>query len=55
MKNEHEMLVQNHKWKRPLERLDVDRIILKWTFLTLVVRVWTRFIWLRIGYSGGLL
>jgi hypothetical protein len=34
------------------ENLGVDRkIILEW----ILGRVWTRFIWLRIGTSGGLL
>jgi hypothetical protein len=31
------------------------RIILKWVFKKYVGRLWTGFMWLRIGTSGGLL
>jgi hypothetical protein len=38
------------------EDLGADRrIILEWIFRICVGRVWIRFIWLRIGTSGGLL
>jgi hypothetical protein len=39
-----------------LEDLDVDRrIILKWTFKKLKVRLWIGFIWLMIGNNARLL
>jgi hypothetical protein len=37
------------------EDIDVGRIILKWILEKKNVVVWTRFIWLMIGTSGGLL
>jgi hypothetical protein len=48
--------LENQK-KRDLLK-DQDRggcIILKWTFERQDGMVWTRFIWLRTGTSGGLL
>jgi len=42
--------------KNHLEDLGVDvKIILEWILGKLGGRVWTGFIWLRIGISGGLL
>jgi hypothetical protein len=41
------------KEREDLENLDVDIIILKWTFKKSVGCVWTGFTWLRIETSGG--
>jgi hypothetical protein len=42
-------LLENVKGRDRLERLGVDgKIILEW----ILARVWTVFIWLRIGTSG---
>jgi hypothetical protein len=46
----------NPEEKQPLENLGADRrIILIWITMKQVGRLWTRFISLRIGTSGGLL
>ena len=41
--------------KRPLGRPRKNRIILKWLFKKQDEKLWTRFIWLGIGTSGGFL
>jgi hypothetical protein len=39
-----------------LENLDVDgRIVLEWIFEIQGVKLWTEFVWLRIGTGGELL
>jgi hypothetical protein len=49
----HEILVGKHEGSRPFGRLGVDgRIILKWMLRKLCGKVWTGFIWLRIGASN---
>jgi hypothetical protein len=49
-------LVRKPEEKLSLGRLDRDgRIILEWIIKKQVGRVWTGFIWLRIGTSGRLL
>jgi hypothetical protein len=46
-------LVETPEGKRPLGI--PERIILKWNLKKIYVRLWTGFIWLRIGTSGRLL
>jgi hypothetical protein len=41
--------------KNHLGDLDVDGTILKWVFKRLKVRMWSGFIWPRIGFSGGII
>jgi hypothetical protein len=49
-------LVGKHEGKRPLGRPRRRwRIIFIWVFEKQGGKVWTGFIWLRIGTSGGLL
>jgi hypothetical protein len=51
----YRILVGKPEGKRPLDRPTVDgRIILKWVLQGSAGKVWTRFIWLRIGTSGRL-
>jgi hypothetical protein len=51
----YRVLVGKPDGKRPLRRLNVGgRIILKWIFENKDEVVWTQFIWLRTGISGGL-
>jgi hypothetical protein len=47
---------ENLKVRDQSEDLHVDgRIILEWILVKYIGKVWTGFIWLRIGTSGGLL
>jgi hypothetical protein len=47
-------LVGKPEGKRPLRNLKIDgKIILEWILGKLGGKVWTGFIWLRIGTSGG--
>jgi len=49
-------LLENWKGKGHSEDPGVDgNIILEWILLKKGGRVWTEFIWLKIGTSGGLL
>jgi hypothetical protein len=41
--------------ERDLEAIDTERKILKWILQKQCEMVWTGFIWLRKGISGGLL
>jgi hypothetical protein len=50
-----ELWLRNLKRKNHSEDMGVDGIILKWILEKKRVMVWTGFIWLRIGTSGGLL
>jgi hypothetical protein len=55
LRNEY-ILVGNLKGRDHLKDLDVHaRIILKWIIQKQSVRLWTGFIWLRIGSIDGLL
>jgi hypothetical protein len=50
------MLVGNPEGKRNSEELDVDgKIILKWILQIYGGKVWTVYIWFRIGTSGDTL
>jgi hypothetical protein len=55
MRNAYSTLVRKLEWKRPLVRprnrwsIILDRIL-----GVQIGKVWTGFIWLRIGTSGGL-
>jgi hypothetical protein len=52
-RNAHTILVGKPEGKRHSEELGVDgRIILKWILRKLGWKLWTGFIWLRIGNSG---
>jgi hypothetical protein len=52
----YNILVGKPKEKSHLKELGVDgKIILEWILGKLGRRVWTGFIWLGIGTSGGLL
>jgi hypothetical protein len=56
MRNAQDILVGKPERKRPLEDLGIDwRKILKGILGKLGRRMWTGFIWLRTGISGGLL
>jgi hypothetical protein len=56
MRNAYYILVGNLMGRDHLEDLGVDgNIILQWILGKWCGRVWTGFIWLRIGTSGGLL
>jgi hypothetical protein len=56
MRNANSCFVGKPEGKRPLEDLGVDeKIILEWVLGKQGGKVWARFIWLRIGTSGGLL
>jgi hypothetical protein len=48
--NAYNILVEKPKLEIPLQRK-----ILRWIFMKKGMRVWTGFIWLRMGTSGGLL
>jgi hypothetical protein len=59
MENAYKILVGTPKRKRPLKRperrwednIEIDRpLLMKWD-----LRIWTGFIWLRIGTNGCLL
>jgi hypothetical protein len=46
---------ENMKGRNHKEDLDIDGMtVLKWILKKDDVRVWTGFIWLRVGTSGGL-
>jgi len=50
------ILVRKLEWGCHLRDLGIDwRMILRWSLMTLGLRVWTRFTWLRILSSGRLL
>jgi hypothetical protein len=52
----YEVLVRNLKGRSHSEDLDIDgNIILEWILGKHSGKLWTGFIWLRIGTSGGLL
>jgi len=54
--NAYRILVGKLEWRNSLEDLGVDgRIILEWILGKWGVWMWTGFIWLGIGTSGGLL
>jgi hypothetical protein len=56
MRNAHNISPKNHTKKRLLGRLRLNvKIILRYIFRKQRGRVWTEFIWLRIGTSGGIL
>jgi hypothetical protein len=56
MRNAHNILVGKSEGKRLLEDLGVDeRIIFAWILRKQGEKVYSEFIWLRIGVSGGLL
>jgi hypothetical protein len=51
---EYKNLVRKRRRKRCVgDRVVDERIILKWIFKMLSIRMWTRFIWHMIGYSDG--
>jgi hypothetical protein len=50
VRNSYNILIGKPEGNRPLKDLDIDgRLTLEW------IKLWTGFIWLRIGTSGGLL
>jgi hypothetical protein len=51
----YRILGRKPEGKRSLERHVDGRIILEWMLGKECGKVWTEFIWLRIGTSGGLL
>jgi hypothetical protein len=54
-KRVHSFSLQTCKERGHLGDLNIDgRIILKWLIKKYVVRMWTDFMWLRIGSSGSL-
>jgi hypothetical protein len=56
MRNVYKILVGKLKGRDHSEDLDVDRIIILERILEIQDgKMWTGFIWLRIGTSGGLL
>jgi hypothetical protein len=56
MRNTYNILAGKPEEKNYLDDLGVDgRIIREWILGKSRGRVWTGFIWLRIGTSGGLL
>jgi hypothetical protein len=57
VRNAHKILFCEYEGKRPLERPRHHRwdYNIKIGIKELDVRMWTGFIWLRIGSSGGLL
>jgi hypothetical protein len=56
MRNAYKILVGNLKGKGYSKDLRVDgKTILEWILGKLGGRVWSRFIWLRAGTSGGIL
>jgi len=54
MRNEHKIL-DGKPERRHFGDLVADGIILKWILQKQDIKVWTGFIWLRIGTSGWLL
>jgi hypothetical protein len=54
-RDECKSLVRKHTRKEKLDNLNVDGIILEWILEKLGGKVWTVFIWLRIGTSGVVL
>jgi hypothetical protein len=54
MRNEHKIL-DGKPERRHFGDLVADGIILKWILQKQDIKVWTGFIWLRIGTCGGLL
>jgi hypothetical protein len=56
MRNVYKILVKSLKGGDCLEELGINgRIILKWILENMGGKVWTGFIWLRIGFTCGLL
>jgi hypothetical protein len=56
MRNIYCILVGKPGEKRPLGRVDIDGKVIVNQFLKEIdVRIWIGFIWIRIGFSGGLL
>jgi hypothetical protein len=54
MRNRYSTLVENREGRNHLENLDVDgRIISEWVLGKYGGKMWTGFIWLRIGTSSG--
>jgi hypothetical protein len=48
----------NYEWKRPIGKLGMSRriiLILEWILNKWCWKIWTGLIWLRIGYTGGIL
>jgi hypothetical protein len=56
MRDTHKILVGKPEGRDHAEYLGLDwRILLEWILGKCGGKVWTGFIWLRIGTSGGLL
>jgi hypothetical protein len=54
MRNVYKILVDKPEGKRPHRKLGVDgRMMLEWILGTERGKMWTGFIWLKIGNSGG--
>jgi hypothetical protein len=54
IKIHNKILIEELEGKRPLERIRLAwEDMLKYILKKLYGRLWTRFIWLRIGISGG--
>jgi hypothetical protein len=54
MKRAYKICVRYLKRRQHLGEVSAHgKIILKWVLMKYDVRVWIRFIWLRIGISGG--
>jgi hypothetical protein len=55
MRNAYKIIVCNLKGKDHLRHLVTEvRIILKWISRRYSVGMWTRFIWVMLGFGGGL-